>query len=121
MLDAGMKGAEVAKKLKRTRQAIYDRLQYVYRKRYPSPTRLFECRLPRPHGQLSRVRPGTAIALGYFGIGGSILQPKSQQWIWMTLAVLALGAISYLAVAPAVIKQATAPAELGLKAKPEKA
>jgi hypothetical protein len=61
------------------------------------------------------------LRLDNFGIGGSILQPKSQQWIWMTLAVLALGAISYLAVAPAVIKQATAPAELGLKAKPEKA
>jgi hypothetical protein len=31
------------------------------------------------------------------------MQPKSQHWIWMALAV-----ISYLAVPPAVIKQATA-------------
>ena len=49
------------------------------------------------------------------------MQPKSQHWIWMMLAVLALTMISYIALPPAVIKQATAPAELGLKAKPEKA
>jgi hypothetical protein len=41
-------------------------------------------------------------------IGGSIMQPKSQHWIWMTLAVLALTVITYLVVPPAVIKQATA-------------
>ena len=34
------------------------------------------------------------------------MQPKSQYWIWMTLAVLALAVISYLAMPPAVIKQA---------------
>jgi hypothetical protein len=34
------------------------------------------------------------------------MQPKSQHWIWMTLAVLALAVISYLAMPPAVIKQA---------------
>ena len=33
LLDSGMTGAEAAKKLKRTRQAIYARLQYLYRKR----------------------------------------------------------------------------------------
>jgi IS30 family transposase len=37
MLDAGMTAAEAAKKLERTRQAIYARLQRFYRKRYPSP------------------------------------------------------------------------------------
>jgi hypothetical protein len=36
------------------------------------------------------------------------MQPKSQHWIWMTLAVLALTVISYLVAPPAVIKQATA-------------
>jgi|HubBroStandDraft_6_1064221.scaffolds.fasta_scaffold4588706_1 hypothetical protein len=36
------------------------------------------------------------------------MQPKSQHWIWMTLAVLALTIISYFVVPPAVIKQATA-------------
>jgi DNA invertase Pin-like site-specific DNA recombinase len=39
MLDAGMTAAEVATKLERTRQAIYARLQHLYRKPYPSPTR----------------------------------------------------------------------------------
>jgi DNA invertase Pin-like site-specific DNA recombinase len=39
MLDAGMTAAEAARKLERTRQAIYARLQHLYRKRYPSPTR----------------------------------------------------------------------------------
>ena len=33
--------------------------------------------------------------------------PMSQHWIWMTVAVLALAVISYLAMPPAVIKQAT--------------
>jgi IS30 family transposase len=33
MLDAGMKAAEVGEKLKRTRQAIYARLQRIYRNR----------------------------------------------------------------------------------------
>src|SRR6476660_9791029 len=36
------------------------------------------------------------------------MQPKSQHWIWMTLAVLALTMISYIALPPAVIKQASA-------------
>jgi hypothetical protein len=36
------------------------------------------------------------------------MQPKSQHWIWMMLAVLALTMISYIALPPAVIKQATA-------------
>jgi len=36
------------------------------------------------------------------------MQPKLQHWIWITLAVLALAEISYLAMPPAVIKQATA-------------
>jgi DNA-binding NarL/FixJ family response regulator len=35
MLDAGMSAAEIATKLKRTRQAIYARLQHLYRKRLP--------------------------------------------------------------------------------------
>jgi DNA invertase Pin-like site-specific DNA recombinase len=39
MLDTGMTAAEAARKLERTRQAIYARLQHLYRKRYPSPTR----------------------------------------------------------------------------------
>jgi DNA-binding NarL/FixJ family response regulator len=39
MLDAGMTAIEIATKLKRTRQAIYARLQHLYRKRGPSPTR----------------------------------------------------------------------------------
>jgi hypothetical protein len=34
--------------------------------------------------------------------------PAKQHWIWTTLAVLALAEISYLAMPPAVIKQATA-------------
>jgi DNA invertase Pin-like site-specific DNA recombinase len=38
MLDAGMTAAEAAKKLGRTRQAIYARLQHLYRKRYAPPT-----------------------------------------------------------------------------------
>jgi hypothetical protein len=42
------------------------------------------------------------------GSGDQSMQPKSQHWIWMTLAVLALTVISYLVVPPAVIKQATA-------------
>jgi DNA-binding CsgD family transcriptional regulator len=33
MLDAGMTAAEIATKLDRTRQAIYARLQHIYRKR----------------------------------------------------------------------------------------
>jgi hypothetical protein len=36
------------------------------------------------------------------------MQPKLQHWIWITLAVPALAEISYLAMPPAVIKQATA-------------
>ena len=36
------------------------------------------------------------------------MQPKSQHWFWMTLAVLALTIISYFVVPPAAIKQATA-------------
>ena len=36
------------------------------------------------------------------------MQPTSQQWIWMTLAALALAVISYLVLPPVVIKQATA-------------
>jgi len=39
MLAAGMTAAEVAKKLKRTRRAIYDRLHFIYRTRYRSPKR----------------------------------------------------------------------------------
>jgi IS30 family transposase len=39
MLDAGMTAAEVATKLGRTRQAIYARLQLLYRKRYRASTR----------------------------------------------------------------------------------
>ena len=35
------------------------------------------------------------------------MQPKLQHRIWITLAVLALAEISYLAVPPALIKQAT--------------
>jgi hypothetical protein len=46
--------------------------------------------------------------LDNFGIEDQSMQPKLQHWIWMTLAVLALAVISYLAVPPAVIKQATA-------------
>jgi hypothetical protein len=36
------------------------------------------------------------------------MQPKLQHWIWMTVAVLALAVISYLAMPPAVVRQATA-------------
>jgi len=32
------------------------------------------------------------------------MQPKLRQWIWITLAVLALAEIGYLAMPPAVIK-----------------
>jgi hypothetical protein len=39
MLDAGMKVANIARKLNRTAQAIYARLQRLYRKRDRSPTR----------------------------------------------------------------------------------
>jgi hypothetical protein len=42
------------------------------------------------------------------GSGEQSMQPKSQHWLWMTLAGLALAVISYLAMPPAVIKQATA-------------
>jgi hypothetical protein len=38
-----------------------------------------------------------------FGIEDQSMQPKLQHWIWITLAE-----ISYLAMPPAVIKQATA-------------
>jgi hypothetical protein len=48
------------------------------------------------------------LRLDDFGIEDQSMQPKSQHWIWMTLVVLALAAISYLAMPPAVIKQATA-------------
>lgn len=48
------------------------------------------------------------LRLDDFGIGDQSMQPKSQHWIWMTLAVLALAVITYLAMPPAVIKQATA-------------
>ena len=41
------------------------------------------------------------------GSGDQPMQPKSQHWIWMTLAVLALTIISYFVVPPAVIKQTT--------------
>jgi hypothetical protein len=37
MLDAGMKAAKVGEKLKRTRQAIYARLQRIYRNRRATP------------------------------------------------------------------------------------
>jgi hypothetical protein len=43
-----------------------------------------------------------------FGIEDQSMQPKLQHWIWITLAVLAVAEISYLAMPPAVIKQATA-------------
>ena len=36
------------------------------------------------------------------------MQPKLQHWIWITLAVLALAVIIYIAMPPTVIKQATA-------------
>jgi hypothetical protein len=39
MLDAGMKAAKVGEKLKRTRQAIYARLQRIYRTRRACPCR----------------------------------------------------------------------------------
>ena len=39
MLDAGMKVPNIARKLIRTAQAIYARLQRLYRKREPSQTR----------------------------------------------------------------------------------
>ena len=39
MLDAGMKVPNIARKLNRTAQAIYARLQRLYRKREPSQTR----------------------------------------------------------------------------------
>ena len=39
MLDAGIPAAEIARKLKRTAQAIYARLQRLYRKRDPSRRR----------------------------------------------------------------------------------
>jgi IS30 family transposase len=39
MLAAGMTAREIARKLKRTAQAIYARLQRHYRKREPSRTR----------------------------------------------------------------------------------
>jgi IS30 family transposase len=39
MLAAGMTGREIARKLKRTTQAIYARLQRHYRKRKPARTR----------------------------------------------------------------------------------
>ena len=38
MLAAGMTAPEIARKLKRTAQAIYARLQRFYRKRNPSRT-----------------------------------------------------------------------------------
>jgi hypothetical protein len=43
-----------------------------------------------------------------FGIEESIHAAEVAHWIWITLAVLALAEISYLAMPPAVIKQATA-------------
>jgi hypothetical protein len=36
------------------------------------------------------------------------MQPMLQHWIWTTAAVLALAVISYLAMPPVVVKQATA-------------
>jgi IS30 family transposase len=39
MLDAGMTAPEIARKLKRTAQAIYARMQRLHRKRDPSSTR----------------------------------------------------------------------------------
>jgi DNA-binding NarL/FixJ family response regulator len=39
MLDAGMTAPEIARKLKRTAQAIYARMQRLYRKLDPSSTR----------------------------------------------------------------------------------
>jgi hypothetical protein len=36
------------------------------------------------------------------------MQPKSEHWIWMMVAVLALAVISYLAMPPVVVRQATA-------------
>jgi hypothetical protein len=37
------------------------------------------------------------LRLDNFRIVDQSMQPKSQHWIWMTLAVLALAVISYLA------------------------
>jgi hypothetical protein len=42
------------------------------------------------------------------GSGDQSMQSKSQHWIWVALAVLALTVITYLVVPPSVIKQATA-------------
>jgi hypothetical protein len=39
MLDAGMTAPEIVRKLKRTAQAIYARMQRLYRKRDPSSAR----------------------------------------------------------------------------------
>jgi DNA-binding NarL/FixJ family response regulator len=39
MLAAGMTAPEIARKLKRTAQAVYARLQRLYRKRNPSRMR----------------------------------------------------------------------------------
>jgi hypothetical protein len=41
------------------------------------------------------------------GSGDQSMQPKSQHWVRMVLAVLALTVITYLVVQPAAIKQAS--------------
>jgi IS30 family transposase len=61
LLDAGKEVAEIAVSINRTRQAIYARLQRLYRKRVKSPARLSNW--GEGEGEIARY-PGCNIRIG---------------------------------------------------------
>jgi hypothetical protein len=48
------------------------------------------------------------VALGYCRIGKRIMRSTGPQWVALALAALALAIITYIAMPPGVVKQATA-------------
>jgi hypothetical protein len=75
---------------------------------YPAPD-LINKSIPF-RGALARLPLPSPCGCAWMSSGSGIksMQSKSQHWIWMTLAVLALSTISYFAMPRNVIEQATA-------------
>jgi hypothetical protein len=48
------------------------------------------------------------VTLGYRSVEGCIMRSSGPQWVALVLAVLALAIITYIAMPPGLIKQATA-------------
>ena len=64
---------------------------------------------PQEAAQRTELLPSPRVIVGVTsGSRMKSMQPMLQHWIWTTAAVLALAVISYLAMPPVVVKQATA-------------